>query len=58
MSPIFTVLLSNLEPVLNPIWVALFLPRLGEVPGGLALLGSALVLVTAGVYSLTGNKER
>lgn len=58
VSPIFTVLLSNLEPVLNPIWVALFLPGLGEVPGGLALLGSALVLVTAGVYSLTGNKER
>jgi len=56
VSPIFTVLLSNLEPVLNPIWVAVFLPQLGEVPGGLALLGSALVLVTAGVYSLTGNK--
>ena len=52
VSPIFTVLLSNLEPVLNPIWVALFLPGLGEFPGGLALVGSAIVLVTAAAYSL------
>ena len=57
VSPITTVLLSNLEPVLNPIWVALFLPELGEVPGGLALLGSAIVLVTAAVYSLTGERQ-
>ena len=55
VSPLFTVLLSNLEPVLNPIWVALLLPKLGEVPGGLALIGSALVLVTAGAYSLSGE---
>ena len=57
VSPIFAVLLSNLEPVLNPIWVALFLPSLGEVPGGLALIGAAIVLVTAAVYSLTGGGE-
>ena len=56
VSPIFTVLLSNLEPVLNPIWVALFLPQLGEFPGPMAILGSAIVLVTAGVYSLKGEK--
>ena len=57
VSPIFAVLLSNLEPVLNPIWVAVFLPELGEVPGGLSLLGAAIVLVTAAVYSLTGEKS-
>ena len=57
VSPITTVLLSNLEPVLNPIWVALFLPELGEIPGGLALIGSAIVLVTAAVYSLTGERQ-
>ena len=56
VSPIFTVLLSNLEPVLNPIWVALFLPQLGEFPGPMAILGSAIVLVTAGVYSLKGEQ--
>ena len=57
VSPVSAVLLSNLEPVLNPIWVALFLPQLGEVPGGLALVGSAIVLVTAAVYYLTGEKN-
>ena len=57
VSPIFAVLLSNLEPVLNPIWVALFLPRLGEVPGGMALVGAAIVLVTAAIYSLSGEKK-
>jgi len=57
VSPVFTVLLSNLEPVLNPIWVALFLPALGEVPGGLSLVGSIIVLVTAAVYSLTPSKD-
>lgn len=56
VSPVFAVLLSNLEPVLNPIWVALFLPSLGEVPGGLALAGAAIVLVTAAAYSLSGEK--
>ena len=55
VSPIFAVLLSNLEPVLNPVWVALFLPQLGEIPGGLSLVGSAIVLITAGVYSLTAE---
>ena len=55
VSPIFAVLLSNLEPVLNPIWVALFLPELGEIPGPMAILGSAIVLVTAAVYSLSGE---
>ncbi|MBQ6375072.1 MAG: EamA family transporter [Clostridia bacterium] len=52
VSPVFTVLLSNLEPVLNPIWVALFLPSLGELPGGLSLVGALIVLVTAAVYSI------
>ena len=55
VSPIFAVLLSNLEPVLNPMWVALCLPQLGEVPGVMALAGSAIVLVTAAVYSLSGE---
>lgn len=55
VSPVSAVLLSNLEPVLNPVWVALFLPQLGEIPGGMALLGSAIVLVTAGAYALTGD---
>ena len=34
-------LLPTLEPILNPVWVALFT---GEIPGRLALLGGAFVL--------------
>lgn len=56
VSPIFAVLLSNLEPVLNPIWVAVFLPQLNEIPGGMSLVGAAIVLVTAAIYSLSGEK--
>lgn len=41
-----TILLLTLEPVLNPIWVFLVL---GEAPGPLALVGSAIVLVAVGV---------
>ena len=36
-------LLSMLEPICSPIWVALFV---GEIPGSLALLGGMLVLIT------------
>ncbi|MBR1820516.1 MAG: EamA family transporter [Clostridia bacterium] len=49
VSPISAALLANLEPILNPIWVFLFL---GERPGTLTLIGAAIVLVTATVYSL------
>ena len=54
VSPISAALLANLEPILNPVWVFLFL---GEQPGALTLLGSAIVLVTATVYSLLPARE-
>lgn len=38
-----SVLIPVLEPLLNPVWVFLML---GEVPGPLALIGGAIVLVT------------
>jgi drug/metabolite transporter (DMT)-like permease len=34
-------LISTLEPVLNPVWVFLFI---GEAPGRFALLGGLIVL--------------
>jgi drug/metabolite transporter (DMT)-like permease len=37
------VLLSSIEPVLNPLWVLLFL---GETPGTWALIGGAVVLTS------------
>ncbi len=50
VSPVSAALLSNLEPVLNPLWVFLFV---GERPGPLTLVGAAIVLITATIYSLT-----
>lgn len=53
-SPITAAILANLEPILNPIWVFLFL---GEQPGALTLVGAAVVLVSATVYSIVGAKD-
>ena len=49
VSPISAALLANLEPILNPIWVFIFV---GERPGPLTLVGAGIVLVTATVYAL------
>lgn len=49
VSPVSAALLSNLEPILNPFWVFLFL---GERPGPLTIVGAAIVLVAATVYAL------
>ena len=54
VSPISAALLSNLEPILNPLWVFLFL---GERPGPLTIIGASIVLVTATVYSLLPAQE-
>ena len=53
-SPVTAAILANLEPILNPIWVFLFL---GEQPGALTLAGAAVVLVSATVYSVIGAKK-
>ena len=52
ISPTVAAVVANIEPVLNPLWVLIFL---GEAPGALSLLGAALVLVTVTVYSLCGS---
>ena len=46
------MLISTLEPILNPIWV--FLVN-GELPGPMALLGGAIVLLAALVRGLAMN---
>lgn len=48
-SPTVAAIASNVEPVLNPIWVFLFI---GENPGALSLIGSAVVLLTVTLYSI------
>ena len=52
ISSVSAVLISNLEPVMNPVWVALFLPALGEIPGPMAIVGGLMVLITAAIYAI------
>ena len=49
VSPITAALLANLEPILNPVWVFLFV---GEKPGPLTVLGAIIVLASATVYAI------
>ncbi len=51
-SPMAAAIAANIEPVLNPLWVFLFL---GEKPGPLAVAGAVLVLLTVTVYSVTAR---
>lgn len=44
LSPVAAVIISNVEPVLNPVWVFL-LTR--ENPGALTIIGAAIVLLSA-----------
>lgn len=47
-------IIATLEPILNPIWVFLFLR---EVPSTLALLGGFIVLITVSVYNTIVTRE-
>ncbi|MBQ7520810.1 MAG: EamA family transporter [Clostridia bacterium] len=49
LSPVRSCIISNAEPVLNPIWVFLLL---GENPGVMSILGAAVVLAAITVQSL------
>jgi len=48
-------LIVALEPVLNPIWVALFTP---ERPGRYALLGGAVIIITVVSYNMWEAKKQ
>lgn len=54
-SPMAAAIASNIEPVLNPLWVFLFL---GEKPGLPAAVGAAVVLLTVTIYSVTAPRYR
>ena len=49
VSPVTAALLSNLEPILNPVLVAVFY---GEMLGKLSLVGAAIVLCGILYYNL------
>ena len=48
------VLITMLEPVLNPVWVFLLL---GEVPGNWALAGGTIVMATVGLHGLAASRK-
>ena len=52
--PLVCSLLGALEPLLNPVWVAIFD---GETPGLLALFGAVIVIVTITVWCIHNGKE-
>ena len=47
-------LISMIEPILNPIWVALIY---GEVPGSRALIGAVLIIGAVIAYSIIDAKN-
>ena len=54
--PLVCSLLCVLEPLLNPVWVAIFD---GEMPGVLALVGGVIVIVTITLWCIwDGKKEK
>jgi drug/metabolite transporter (DMT)-like permease len=52
--PLACSLLGALEPLLNPVWVALFD---GETPGLLALAGGVIVIATVTVWCIHNGKQ-
>jgi len=46
-------LISSLEPVLNPVWVALFT---GETPGRFAMAGGAVIFITVVAYNIWAER--
>lgn len=49
------ILITTLEPILNPIWVFLFL---GEMPGNYALFGGAIVIGAIVIHGWLGQKAQ
>ncbi len=53
--PAFTrSLLSAIEPLLNPVWVALVI---GEIPGTLALIGGSIVIAAVTFWCIWNEKQ-
>lgn len=52
-SPLTCSLLGALEPILNPVWVFIFI---GEAPGMYALIGAVIVVVTISVWGIIKSR--
>ncbi len=55
VSPVAASLTSTIEPVLNPIWVAIFY---GEFISPLAMVGAAIVIISSTMYNLANNGKK
>ena len=53
--PLVCSLLGALEPLLNPLWVAIFD---GEIPGALAIAGALIVVATVTVWCVWNGKHK
>ena len=53
--PVAASLLSSAEPILAPLWVAIFYPA--EQVTGIALIGAAIVVVSLVIYNALKAKE-
>ena len=53
-SPISVSLISTVEPILNPVWVALFYK---ETISSLSLIGGAVVIISITLYNIQTNKK-
>ena len=53
--PLACCLLGVIEPLLNPVWVAIFD---GEKPGIFALIGAAILIVTITIWCALGSKGK
>jgi len=54
ISAVKACIISNVEPVLNPIWIFVFM---GEKPGALNIVGAAVVLLAITLQSLYENQK-
>ena len=53
-SALLACLITALEPVLNPFWVALVT---GEIPGAFAMIGGAVIVITVVIYNIWSEQH-
>ncbi len=51
--PLAASLIAMLEPLLNPVWVAIFV---GEMPGAFALVGAVIIIITVTWWCISDSK--
>lgn len=54
VSPVAASLTSTIEPILNPIWVAIFY---GEFISPIAIVGAAMVIISSAAYNVISAKS-